>query len=136
MIICFLMAIVFLSSFPAVSRSLAICVDAEQSHLVSMSGYDCHAPERNDYSFEGVLSAPVEQEKDDCFDVSFCNIGALRRPAGHASSSFLKMVSLIRLPGVTFQAQMGKSDTLVSYTAKLQFPPLSLVTHSTVVLLI
>jgi hypothetical protein len=82
-IICLVMTVTFLSSFPA--GALALCLDSaeEESHLVgqNLNLVDCHT------SVEAKLrlssehySASTEKKSNDCVDVSLTNANTLNFP--------------------------------------------------------
>ena len=72
-VVCQVLTLVFLSSFPAGASAKALCLDEEENHLVDQYLYlvGCHASAETYLPFSDEhCSARAEKENKDCFDVS------------------------------------------------------------------
>ena len=125
-LICLVLATVFLSSFPAGTSGLALCLDMDQIHVIDqqyLSVADCHSS--NDTSkVTRPNSSLAGREANDCLDISVSNKHALRRPSEITLPNTSKFVLSYTLP----ESQLESQQQLTAYgsstlTQHLVTPP-------------
>ena len=138
-VICLLMIAFLLSSFPAGSSALALCLDQEENHIVGQKLYldKCHSFADTYLPLsEEHCSARAEKEKNDCVDVSLTSANALNFPTKLFLPVSAKVILSLELPdNLTGFQQHVAGNTSSALTHPLLTASL-LKTHRTVVLLI
>lgn len=119
-VVSLLLTVVFLSSFPAGTSALALCLDEEESHVVVQDFYlvDCHSAVEEGLSLsEEHFFALAEKEKNDCIDVSLTNANILNRPSKIILPASAKVILSYTFPSglVSFQQHVpGYSSSALS----------------------
>ena len=138
-VICLLMIAFLLSSFPAGSSALALCLDEEENHLVDQNLYlvDSHSSEEANLLFSDEhCSVLAKQENNDCVDVSLTNANTLNLPTKLFLPVSAKVILSYELPdNLTVFQQHLAGNTSSALTHPLLTASL-LKAHRTVVLLI
>ena len=136
--ICLVLAAVFLSSFPAGTPALALCLDKNENHIIDPNFYlaDCHSPVDTDLLLSDEhCSALAEKENNDCVDVSLSNQNAFNRPSAITLPAFAKIILSYALPdnqpGSQQQLAKHHSSALSQHLSTL----LHINAHRTVILL-
>jgi hypothetical protein len=107
-LICLVLAAVFLSSFPAGTTALALCLDKDDNHIIDPNFYlaDCHSSVGTDLLLSDEHgSALAEKENNDCVDVSLSNQNAFNRPSAITLSAFAKIILSYALPDNQLRSQ-------------------------------
>jgi hypothetical protein len=137
-LICLVLAAVFLSSFPAGTTALALCLDKDENHIIDPNFYlaDCHSSVGTDLLLSDEhCSALAEKENNDCVDVSLSNQNAFNRPSAITLPAFAKIILSYALPDnqLRSQQQLAKhhSSALSQHLSTL--PHIN--AHRTVILL-
>ncbi len=107
-LICLVLAAVFLSSFPAGTTALALCLDKDENHIIDPNFYlaDCHSSVDTDLLLSDEhCSALAEKENNDCVDVSLSNQNAFNRPSAITLPAFAKMILSYALPDNQLRSQ-------------------------------
>ena len=107
-LICLVLAAVFLSSFPAGTTALALCLDKDDNHIIDPNFYlaDCHSSVGTDLLLSDEHgSALAEKENNDCVDVSLSNQNAFNRPSAITLPAFAKMILSYALPDNQLRSQ-------------------------------
>jgi hypothetical protein len=107
-LICLVLAAVFLSSFPAGTTALALCLDKDENHIIDPNFYlaDCHSSVGTDLLLSDEhCSALAEKENNDCVDVSLSNQNAFNRPSAITLPAFAKMILSYALPDNQLRSQ-------------------------------
>ncbi len=107
-LICLVLAAVFLSSFPAGTTALALCLDKDENHIIDPNFYlaDCHSPVDTDLLLSDEhCSALAEKENNDCVDVSLSNQNAFKRSSAITLPAFAKMILSYALPDNQLRSQ-------------------------------
>ena len=137
-LICLVLAPVFLSSFPAGTTALALCLDKDENHIIDPNFYlaDCHSSVDTDLLLpDEYCSALAEKENNDCVDVSLSNQNAFNRPSAITLPAFAKIILSYALPDnqLRSQQQLAKhhSSALSQHLSTL--PHIN--AHRTVILL-
>ena len=138
-VICQVLTVVFLSSFPTGASAKALCLDEEENHLVDQNLYlvDCHASAETYLPLSDEhCSARAEKENNDCTDVSLTNANILNRPAKIILPVSAKVTLSYTLPGgpVNYQQQVAEYNSSALSQPLFILPPIN--AHRTVVLLI
>ena len=124
--ICLVLAAIFLSSFPAGTTALALCLDEDENHIVDQNFYlaDCHSSVDADLLLSDEhCAALAEKENNNCVDVSLTNASTLNRPSKIILPGFTKTILSYALPNnlLGFQQQLAKyrSTALSQYLITL-----------------
>lgn len=107
-LICLVLAAVFLSSFPAGTTALALCLDKDDNHIIDPNFYlaDCHSSVGTDLLLSDEHgSALAEKENNDCVDVSLSNQNAFNRPSAITLPAFAKIILSYALPDNQLRSQ-------------------------------
>ena len=107
-LICLVLAAVFLSSFPAGTTALALCLDKDDNHIIDPNFYlaDCHSSVGTDLLLSDEhCSALAEKENNDCVDVSLSNQNAFNRPSAITLPAFAKIILSYALPDNQLRSQ-------------------------------
>lgn len=107
-LICLVLAAVFLSSFPAGTTALALCLDKDENHIIDPNFYlaDCHSSVGKDLLLSDEhCSVLAEKENNDCVDVSLSNQNAFNRPSAITLPAFAKMILSYALPDNQLRSQ-------------------------------
>jgi hypothetical protein len=107
-LICLVLAAVFLSSFPAGTTALALCLDKDENHIIDPNFYlaDCHSPVDTDLLLSDEhCSALAEKENNDCVDVSLSNQNAFNRPSAITLPASAKIILSYALPDNQLRSQ-------------------------------
>ena len=107
-LICLVLAAVFLSSFPAGTTALALCLDKDENHIIDPNFYlaDCHSSVGTDLLLSDEhCSALAEKENNDCVDVSLSNQNAFNRPSAITLPAFAKIILSYALPDNQLRSQ-------------------------------
>jgi hypothetical protein len=127
-LICLMLAVVFLSSFPAGTTALALCLDKDENHIIDQNFYlaDCHSPVDTDMLLSDEhCSALAEKENNDCVDVSLSNQNAFNRPSAITLPAFAKIVLSYALP----DNQPGSQQQLAKHHSSALSQHLSTLPH-------
>ena len=127
-LICLMLAAVFLSSFPAGTTALALCLDKDESHIIDPNFYlaDCHSSVDTDLLLpDEHCSALAEKENNDCVDVSLSNQNAFNRPSAITLPAFAKIILSYALP----DNQPGSQQQLAKYHSSALSQHLSTLPH-------
>ena len=138
-VICQLLTVVFLSSFPTGASAKALCLDEEENHLVDQNLYlvGCHASAETYLPLSDEhCSARAEKENNDCTDVSLTNAHILNRP----SKVILPVSAKVILSCASPHSQLRFQNQVAGYGSSALSQPLftspHINAHRTVVLLI
>ncbi len=107
-LICLVLAAVFLSSFPAGTTALALCLDKDENHIIDPNFYlaDCHSSVDTGLLLSDEhCSALAEKKNNDCVDVSLSNQNAFNRPSAITLPAFAKMILSYALPDNQLRSQ-------------------------------
>lgn len=127
-LICLVLAAVFLSSFPAGTTALALCLDKDKNHIIDPTFYlaDCHSHVDKDLLLSDEhCSALAEKENNDCVDVSLSNQNAFNRPSAITLPAFAKIILSYALP----DNQPGSQQQLAKYHSSALSQHLSTLPH-------
>ena len=138
-LICLVLATVFLSSFPAGTSGLALCLDMDEIHVIDqqyLSVADCHSSNDNNSKVTQPNSSLAGREANACLDISVSNKHALRRPSEITLPNTAKFVLSYTLP----DSQLESQQQLTAYGSSTLTQPLIIPLHisarRTVILLI
>ena len=137
-LICLMLAAVFLSSFPAGTTALALCLDKDKNHIIDPTFYlaDCHSHVDKDLLLSDEhCSALAEKENNDCVDVSLSNQNAFNRPSAITLPAFAKIILSYTLPDnqLRSQQQLAKHHSFALSQHLSTLPHIN--AHRTVILL-
>ena len=139
-VICLLLTAVFLSSFPAGTKALALCLDEGENHVVDQGHLylaDCHssvdAGQPLFYEYRSTIAGPAN---NNCVDISLSNPSAVNRPPEIILPVFSKVILSYTLPYNQIESQHQIAGYSSSTLAQPQFPSSFINAQRTVVLLI
>lgn len=138
-IICLLLTVTFLSSFPAGATAFALCLDEDESHLVdpNINLFDCHSSvEANLLLSNEHCFALTEKENSDCVDVSLTNANILNRPSKLFLPTSAKIILTFQLPYSHIGLQEQNPPNSSSALSPRSISSTLLKSHRTAILLI
>ena len=137
--ICLLLALIFLSTFPAGKTSLAFCLDDQESHLVGQKFYlaDCHSlNQANRIISDEQISVHAGNSEKDCTDVSLINANIINRPSQTRLPIASKVFHSYTLPNGLIRTQQKVEGFNSTALYQPLFIPPNITDRNTVVLLI